>query len=217
VIGRFLWVIDDFYPDPDAVRRKALELPYEEPEEVTGRRTQPYHPPGVRQHIEGLFGLRITEWNEDPRDLAGANGSFFVSLAWGGHAERVGVHYDSPVDWVTMVVYLTPKADPAAGTSLWQHKATGLTSSPMSRDVRRLGVSRARLEAILERDSCDLRRWREIDRVGNRYNRAVAYPAGLLHSASRHFGGAFATGRIYQSFHFGADLGAMSPRRLECL
>src|SRR5712692_1943862 len=211
---RFLCVIDDFYPDPDPVRRKALDLPYEEPEELTGQRTQPYHPRGVRQRIENLFGFRITKWDDDPTNLGRANGSFFASLARGRHAERVGVHYDSPVEWVSMVIYLTPNAGAAAGTSLWQHKATGLTSCPSSRDARRLGVSRTRLEAILERDSHDLRRWREVERVGNRYNRAVAFPSGLLHSASRHFGGASTAGRIYQSFSFRVDSTTVSPRHL---
>ncbi len=179
---RFLCVIDDFYPDPDPVRRKALDLPYEEPEELTGQRTQPYHPRGVRQRIENLFGFRITKWDDDPTNLGRANGSFFASLARGRHAERVGVHYDSPVEWVSMVIYLTPNAE--------------------------------RLEAILERDSHDLRRWREVDRVGNRYNRAVAFPSGLLHSASRHFGGASTAGRIYQSFSFRVDSTTVSPRHL---
>ena len=210
---RFLAVIDDFYPDPDEVRRSALGLAFEEPEDVTGLRTRPYHIPGVRRLIEHSFGFAITDWDDDPTQLSEANGSFFMSPSRGRHAEAVGVHYDSPIDWVTMVIYLTPDAAFEAGTSLWQHKATGLTFCPTRADVRRLGETREAVDARLERDSHSLVRWREVDRVGNRYNRAVAYPAGLLHSATRHFGAGAAGGRLYQSFHFGIDWRRFGDRR----
>lgn len=210
---RFLNVVDDFYPNPDAVRRKAMELAYAEPEDITGLRTPPYFPTGVKKLIEDAFGFRITQWADRPNELS--NGCFFLSLAKGRDAERVGVHFDSPVDWITMVLYMTPDAPVSAGTSLWQHKATGLTANPTSRDARRLRIPRERMESILERDSHNRSRWLEIDRVGNRYNRAVAYPAGLLHSASQHFGSNSRTGRIYQSFHFGVDWNATTSRILD--
>jgi len=58
------------------------------------------------------------------------------------------------------------------------------------------------LNAILERDGCRRDRWIEIDRIGNVYNRAVMFPGGLFHSATRHFGSSQNNGRLYQSFHF---------------
>lgn len=33
----------------------------------------------------------------------------------------------------------------------------------------------------------------------------VAYPLGVLHSASRHFGGSAADGRLYQTFRLGVE------------
>ena len=132
-----------------------------------------------------------------------ANGAFFSALSRGRNAERVCVHYDTPVNWMTMLIYLTPGAPLEAGTSFWQHKETGLRACPTQRDVERLGVPLPRLAAMLEKDSPCATCWQEIDRVGNVFNRAVAFPAGVFHSATRHFGSTIRKGRIFHSFHFG--------------
>jgi hypothetical protein len=202
---RFLMAVDDFYPAPDLVRARALRMGYEQPEHLVGWRTKPFHPAGIRRRIERALRARTTRWPDDPDGLDISNGSFFFGLSAGRLAERVGVHYDTPSSHVTMVVYLTPGAAPDAGTSLWQHRATGLTARPTPADARRLGTTLERLEAQLLRDSTNLRRWREIDRVGNLYNRAVFYHSGLLHSATRHFGSNLHNGRVYQTFRFGVS------------
>jgi hypothetical protein len=199
---RQLWVIDDFYPDPDRVRERALALEYEEPEAITGFRSRPLHPRGVRGRIERALGRRVTDW-EHARDPEGANGVFFLAFADGDRAETPGVHWDEPTSFATMLVYLTPDPPPDSGTSLWRHRETGLTDRPTVADARRLGVPVAELEGWIERDAWTPGAWEEIDRIGNRYNRAVCYPAHRLHSATRHFGRTLADGRIYQSFHFG--------------
>ncbi len=202
---RFLMVIDDFYPDPDRIRSRALSMTYTEPENFTGWRTRAYQPRGIRQRIEKRFRLRIKYWEEDLDAIESCNGVIFSSFSTGGHAERVGVHYDVPSHWVMFLIYLTPRAPFDAGTSLWQHRATGLLARPTRKDSERLGVPVKKLEETLERDLHDRKRWREVDRVGNVYNRAVMFPGGFLHSASMHFGSSLKTGRIYQSFHFPVD------------
>ncbi|HEX8651414.1 MAG TPA: DUF6445 family protein [Pyrinomonadaceae bacterium] len=199
---RFMMVVDDFYADADAIRRKALRLPYREPESFVGWRTRAYQPRGIKQRIEKKFRLRIKYWEEDLDAIEACNGVFFSSFSAGNHAERVGVHYDLPVTWVMFIVYLTPGAPYDAGTSIWQHRSTGLITRPTGKDALRLGLPLEKLEEMLNRDTHNRRRWMEIDRVGNVYNRAVMFPGGLLHSASKHFGSSLKTGRIYQSFHF---------------
>lgn len=199
---RFLMVVDDFYPDPLAVRRRALEMTYSEPESVVGWRTQAYQPRGIKERIERRFNLGIPYWEEDLSKVELCNGVFFTSYAQGDRAERVGIHYDDPLAWVMFLIYLTPNAPYDAGTSLWQHRRTGLISRPTKRDAERLGMSVEELSDILDRDAKTRSRWIEIDRVGNVFNRAVMFPGGFLHSASRHFGAGLEDGRIYQSFHF---------------
>ncbi len=201
--GRFLLVRDGFYDDPDAVRRIALGMRYAEDGEVTGYMTdRVHHPRGVRRRLERIFGAPITRWDTDPDE---GNGIFYIGLAHGARKEVPGVHFDEPYDDVTIVIYLTPGLPPDCGTSLWRHKATGLEHAPMVRDARRLGTTLTKLRGRLERDSERRAAWSEIDRAGYRYNRMVAYPSGLLHSATRHHGGSVAQGRVYQTFRVGID------------
>ena len=204
---RFLMAVDNFYPDPDTLRAQALRLPYAEPPAYVGWRTRPVHPPGVRLRIERAIRLPVTCWEDDADDFDLGNGVFFIGLAGGERAEAVGVHYDTPAAWLTMVVYLTPGAPADAGTSLWRHRPTGLTARPTRRDAERLGASVAELNEILEGDSRRRVRWEEIDRVGNIYNRAVFYQSGMLHSATRHFGSSVRDGRVYQTFRFAVGRG----------
>jgi len=204
---RFLFAVDGFYDDPDGIRRRALAMPYSHPENVTGWRTRCYQPRGIKERIERLFSVRIPYWEEDLDAIEACNGVFFQSYNRGEHAETVGIHYDEPLRWAMFLIYLTPGAPYDAGTSLWQHRKTGLTSRPTPRDARRLGATVDELARIVERDSRTKSRWIEIDRVGNVYNRAVMFPGGFYHSATRHFGSGLRDGRIYQSFHFPVELG----------
>jgi hypothetical protein len=199
---RFIVVVDDFYPNPDLIRQKALSMSFTEPENLTGWRTHAYQPGRIKERIEKLFKVHIKYWEKDRSKIESCNGVFFSAYSSGNQAETVGIHYDTPQSWVMFLIYMTPGAPYEAGTSLWQHKATGLAAMPTARDAERLNTPLEKLFTILERDLHDRRRWREIDRIGNVYNRAVMFPGRLLHSASKHFGSNRLNGRLYQSFHF---------------
>ena len=196
-------IVDRFYADPEKVRERALAMKYSEPEDVTGWRTHVWQPRGVKNLIERSFGVQIDYW-DDSKSIEGGNGVFFTAFSKGQHAERVKVHFDEPPDWMSLVVYLTPNAPSDCGTSFWQHRETGLRAKPTSRDALRLGLSFEELKLSLDRDGWNRKSWIEIDRIGNVYNRAVMFPAGLFHSATRHFGHSLSSGRLYQSFHFAA-------------
>ena len=201
-----LIVVHDFYSRPFDVRRVALRRKLTQCDDITGWRTRPYHPRGIRLLIERKFNATITYWNDDLDDLSFANGVFFSALASGPLAERVGVHADMPVNEMVLLVYLTPNAPLDSGTSFWRHRRTGLTSWPTERDAKRLGTTRRALGERLERDSKVLNRWEEIDRVGNVFNRALLFQGGVLHSATRHFGCTIGQGRLYQMFHFEGEM-----------
>ncbi|HAF15780.1 MAG TPA: hypothetical protein DCK99_19220 [Blastocatellia bacterium] len=200
--SRFLQTVDGFYLRPEKVRRRALAMTYSEPDGLVGRRTQAYQPGGIKELIEKKFRIRIGYWEDDVMAIEASNGVFFSAFARGRMAETVGVHYDDPPNWMMLLVYLAPRAPYNAGTSLWQHRETGLISNPTKQDAKRLGIRIEKLEAMLERDSKKPGCWIEIDRIGNVYNRAVLFPSGLLHSATKHFGSNQQNGRLYQSFHF---------------
>nr|AAP58627.1 hypothetical protein [uncultured Acidobacteriota bacterium] len=202
MIKRCLQVIDDFYDRPDEVRQKALLMSYAQPDGFVGWRTLAYQPKGIKQTIERRFKISIRYWEKDLAATEASNGVFFSAFSKGKFAERVGIHYDDPAGWMMLLVYLTPDALLDAGTSTWQHRETGLIAKPTRQDASRLGMSLKALEMKLIEDSHKLKSWREVDRIGNVYNRAVMFPSRLLHSATKHFGRNHLEGRLYQAFHF---------------
>ena len=178
-------------------------MKFEETGDITGFMTsEVYHPGGVRQRLERVLGVKITRWDEDPNE---GNGIFYQAFSRGSQKETPGVHSDEPYEDITVLIYLTPGLPIDCGTSLWQHRATGLVNAPTQRDARRLKTTLTKLRDRLELDSENRQKWIEIDRAGYRFNRMVAYASGMLHSASRHFGSNLRDGRIYQTFRIGVD------------
>ena len=76
---RFIRVADDFYPNPVAVRKRALSMKYTEPEHLVGWRTKAYQPRGIKERIEEKFSVRILKWEADANFIEVCNGVFFTS------------------------------------------------------------------------------------------------------------------------------------------
>lgn len=200
---RFLLAKDNFYKDPLQVYKTALADEYYEPEHVTGyRSTHVYHEKGVKTKLEKILGIKITRWDIDPIE---ENGVFYQGLSQGMKKEIPGVHSDEPYNDITVLIYLTPELPLNCGTSLWMHRQTGLTNPATPADARRLKMKFTDLRNQLERESKDRSKWIEVDRAGYGFNRMVAYPSGVFHSASNHYGGNLTNGRIYQTFRIGVD------------
>lgn len=203
IYPRFLIVKDNFYKNPNEVFQTALKSNFYEPDHATGYRSEKvYHPKGVKAKLEKILGLKITRWDTDPLE---ENGVFYYGFSKGKKKEIPGVHSDEPYNDVTIVVYLTPDIPIDCGTSLWMHKQTGLINPVSPADARRLKLNFPKLRAQLEKENKDRSKWIEIDRVGYLFNRMVAYPSGVFHSASNHYGDSLSNGRIYQTFRVGVD------------
>jgi hypothetical protein len=211
IYKRFVLVKDNFYDDIDKVFRAAKSAIYFEPEDVTGfRSTVVYHEQGVKQKLEKILGIKITRWDVDPKE---ENGVFYQGFSKGKKKETPGVHSDWPHNDITVLIYLSPNLPFDCGTSLWMHKATKLTDPPTPQDARRLKMRFKDLVELFEKDSQKRSKWIEIDRIGNKMNRMVAYPSGALHSASKHYGSSINNGRIYQTFRIGVDWSSMKMFR----
>jgi hypothetical protein len=207
VYNRFVLVKDNFYDNAALVMEAARTAHYFEPEGVTGfRSTTVYHPPGIKRKLERILGVKITRWDTDPKQ---ENGVFYQGFAKGRRKEVPGVHADWPHNDITVLIYLSEHLPFDCGTSLWMHKATRLTDVPTPQDARRLKMKHADLLELFETDSQKRSKWIEIDRIGHRFNRMVAYPSGALHSATRHFGSSVQNGRLYQTYRIGVDWGTM--------
>lgn len=196
---RFIVVRDDFYANPSRVHELAEHAEYYEPEDAVGFRSRTiYHEPGVKQKLQQMLGIKIIHWGEVPeRD----NGVFYRTFS----DEIPGIHYDEPYNDVTVLVYLTPNLPADCGTSLWRHKKTGLCDPPTANDARRLKLGLRQLRFTLAAESKKRSKWREIDRIGYKFNRMVAYPSGAYHSATKHYGNPTKNGRLFQAFRLGVD------------
>jgi hypothetical protein len=201
--SRFIIVKDNFYKNPLKVYEEAQKADYYEPRYYTGFRSKKvYHEAGVKSKLERILGIKITRWDVDPKQ---ENGVFYQAFSKGKKKEIPGVHSDMPYNDITVVVYLSPQLPFDCGTSLWMHKKTKLIDPPSPEIAKQFNMKLKDLQLQFEKESKDRKKWIEIDRIGYRFNRMVAYPSGALHSATNHFGGSLNDVRLYQTFRIGVD------------
>lgn len=182
------WVVDNFYEDPDSVRKFALEQPYMEGgigRGFIGRRTEKqYLFPGLKERFESIIGRKITGW--EGYDM---NGRF--QIAWSG--EPLVWHCDSQ-QWGGML-YLTPEAPYQCGTTLYAHKQN------RARTYYDKGWDAAWINVPGD-PHLDGTAWEPVDVLGNVYNRLVIFDASCIHSASEYFGTVRENSRLWQMFFF---------------
>jgi hypothetical protein len=181
-----VWIVDNFYSDPDAIREFALAQEYHQGgigRGYIGRRTfQQFLFPGLKEEFERIMGHKITKWQEH-----GMNGRFQYSM----EGEPLVYHCDSQ-KWAAMI-YLTPNAPYQSGTGTWAVKGTDIrhNSDPEIMQGFRAG-SQNLDKTIFER----------VDDFANVYNRLVIFNAGSIHSASEYFGYTKENCRLWQMFFF---------------
>jgi hypothetical protein len=173
-----LMIIDNFYQDPDEVRKYALSQPFDVKGNFPGARTKPYLPEDVKSCIGHWmsFAGPITNWYEDD----GYTGSFQIATA----LDRTWIHADHYNTWAG-VCYLTPDAPYTGGTGLFRHKE----SSEHSRSTQ-------------DYEGYDYTKWDLFDRIGNKYNRLIIYRGDLFHASLDYFGDNLQNGRLFQTFFF---------------
>ena len=111
--NKTVWVVDDFYKDPNAVRDFALKQKFSaNPEYHKGIRTEEqFFVPGTKEKFESIMGIKITKWEGH-----GMNGRFQYCTA-----EDSLVYHCDYQTWAAMI-YLTPNAPYQCGTNLYAHK-----------------------------------------------------------------------------------------------
>ena len=183
-------VCENFYEDPYAVREYALSLDFEESDYHRGRRTPQQHIfPGIKEKFEQLLGKKIVRWNE----TYGMCGRFQYCTA-----EDAIVYHGDAQQWAA-VIYLTPDAPYETGTSLLVHKKTGTRHCS---DPRIWDAWKDTAPTGLYLDGTP---WDEIDKVGNVFNRLIIWDGHCPHAASKYFGFAKETSRLFHIFFFDTD------------
>lgn len=166
-----LWIVDNFYENPDEIRKFAIEQDYHIGgigRGYIGNRTfKQFLFPGIKERFEEIMGKKITKFEEH-----GMNGRF--QYCWAGQPR---VYHTDFQNWGGMI-YLTPDAPYEAGTALYANKAN------RARSFRDNGYSSfwAQTETHLDPTGFE-----PVDVAGNVYNRLVIFDAACIHSAMEYF------------------------------
>lgn len=177
-----IFVVDNFYADPHAVREFALKQEFKSDLRFyKGQRTNTqYFVPGTKQIFEQIIGQPITKWEE--HGMCGV----FQSC----NAEDPIVYHVDYQQWAGMV-YLTPNAPYDTGTSTYAHKKTGIRHQ-----------SEPGIEQCFEGGFYDGTKFELVDAIGNVFNRLVIFNGKCLHAPSRYFGKALQDARLFHMFFF---------------
>jgi hypothetical protein len=180
--NRRLFVVDNFYSDPDTIRNFALQQEFKEDLRFYKglRSTQVYQPPGIKEAFESVIGKKIQNF-----DTQGVNGCFQITMA----KDQQVYHYDMQ-QWAAMI-YLTPNAPIESGTRLHRSRLNG------TRNSTEQGADNAFAGNFYDATKFDV-----ADSAGNLYNRLVIMDAKCFHSAGPYFGDNIHNGRLTHLFFF---------------
>jgi len=176
-----LFVVDNFYQEPEKVREFALQQQYTADENFYKglRSNTKFLFPGTKTAFENIIGQKIVKWEEHP-----ANGSFQITSS-----ENPQVYHCDSQTWAG-VVYLTPNAPVEAGTRTHRSLKDG------SRHGTEVG------DDTFSTGFYDSYQFETVDNVGNIFNRLVIFNGQLIHSAGPYFGNHYTNGRLVHLFFF---------------
>lgn len=185
-----LIICDNFYSNVDEVRAYALEQDFDVEGNYPGHRTKSFLTPGVISHINKIIGAEM-----DMESLG--DDTYCGAYQYTTANDRTWIHADGWNEWAG-VIYLTPNAPVSGGTGIFKHKPTGCYSMPRLANGER---DQEKLDIIYE-DGQDYTKWELIDRIGNKYNRAIFYKGDLFHASLDYFGKNIQDSRLFQTFFF---------------
>jgi len=180
--NKTVWVVDNFYSDPYAVREYALKQEFKpEIEYFKGSRSlDQYFVPGTKEAFERIMGIKIREWESH-----GMCGRFQYCTA-----QDPLVYHNDGQTWAAMI-YLNPDAPYCTGTSLYASKnGARRTSDPQYSDEVYAG------------GFYDETKFELVDSIGNVFNRLFIFDAQHIHAASKYFGQTKEDSRLFHIFFF---------------
>lgn len=177
-----LFVVDNFYADPDAVRQFALSVEYKEDLRFYKglRSVQAYQPDGIIEAFENIIGQKITHFGSDS-----PNGCFQLV-----NSNDPQVYHHDLQRWAAMI-YLSPDAPLESGTRLVRTKEgkIGHMNDPRVGDAFKGGFY-------------DSTKFEVVDSASNIYNRLLIMDAQHIHCAGSYFGLGKEDGRLTHLFFF---------------
>lgn len=199
-----IFVVDDFFADPDHVRGVALadSYPPSPPESLYPGRNSAgrYEFNWLASYMSEMTGDTLVPAQKT------SHGSFRICLQ--GEVGSGGVHID-PCHW-SCLVYLSKPEHCKGGTDFFRHRKTKTVRAPVfPGEFEELGVERAELgQDITGARSKDPAIWERIRHVPMKYNRMVLFRPWLWHDAGDGFGDRIDNGRlIFVAFFVCTDPG----------
>lgn len=179
-----MFIVDNFYSDPDAIREFALQQEFkEEVQWYKGYRTvRAYRTEELKLAFERIIGEKINNWNE-----YGYNGVFQVTTS----SDHQVYHHDEQ-KWAAMI-YLTPNAPYNSGTRLHISKINGASHWSQGNEA---------MDEAFSGGFYDSSKFDVVADAKNVYNRLVIMDARHIHSAGEYFGNTMETGRLTHLFFF---------------
>lgn len=211
-----IYIIDDFYPNPDEVREKALSFEYKRGEsKIDGKVLHPGHRHLTdnsndrwvlknRQYLKNrwasIVGTRPWYWEKMTSNCA-------FNLGFDDRENRFSwVHSDNAIQrkhlkniqmWAC-VIYLTPNPPPKTGTLLLENPKGSIYDNEYKEGEKDKYYPPIR-NCYWDNPVAFNPEWKVHAVVGNRYNRCVMYDAHMLHAPEdAGFGTTKETGRLTQ-------------------
>jgi len=209
MIDKNIVVVDNFYDQPNLVRKFALNCEYPTPQGHTypGRNTTRdkdgiYYSEEIHSRVEAALGKKVVPQN--PTTTGADCGYFRVSLAEDTFEQYI--HVDPNSDWAGVLFLNTAEqCVPEAGTCFWRHKKLGLEHVPMNpaqgREIGYGDYEEIRT-GLIYADGLDKSKWDRYCYVPMKYNRLVLFSPYLWHSHGDNFGDCINNGRLVQLFFY---------------
>ena len=172
-------IVDDFYEDPDKIRKIALSENYNVIGNYPGGRTKSFATDEIKKRFEMIVGKQIVYWPDE------YNGAYQIT----NKDHKSWIHRDETN--YSAIIYLTPNAPPNSGTVLYKHKASGLRYTSNSDE-----------DSLLDSNSQNMDAWEQLDVIGNVYNRCIIFNGKHSHKSNVYFGDTKENSRLFQTFFF---------------
>lgn len=197
-------VVDDFFPDPMAVRDRALSAEYEntpDTQNYPGKNTTASH---WNSELDYLIKQTVKE-NVRPQPTSSC-GHFRYT---GKHdVSKQLIHFDpKPTQCWAGVIYLSlPEHYTVdgtaldAGTKIYSHKRTGMATAPKDHvESSVIGVHTVEdMKNFFETEGLDQSLWQVELNVPFKFNRLVLFRPWLWHGIAGHFGTDITNSRLTQ-------------------
>ena len=209
-VNNGFYIIDNFYKDPDTIRKFAISNNNNFKNHMAIYLTKSLNPflySDVAYEI--IAKLEQLIW----KDINKKDWDIDVELHSNGYIQYItkdmkpAIHHDN--HWGG-VVFLSPNPEKNSGTSIFEHKKTGIKRFLTSKEIiEKYGKNK--LKSYLESYKPDLwkgdekskfDKWKKLYKCENVYNRAIFFDGRQWHCSDGGFGNNIKNARLFQTFFF---------------